>query len=143
MRRWRICGLLLVVLLAGCQDPDQQVRAAAAQSAREAASDVSTARLAVEQLQAHRVWSRSAEQLVADAEKGVDQAVDSFAAQQPSTDESRRIYEQVGQALDDAQQAVTATRIALGNGDSAAAVREIGVLRAAAAELGRIGESAK
>jgi hypothetical protein len=142
MRLWAVCGLVLAVLLGGCGDPDQQLRDAAAQSAREAASNVGTAELAVEQLRAHRLWSRSAGQLVADAEKGLEQAVSSFAAQQPSTDESRRVYANVTTALDNAQQAVTATRIALGNDDLAAASRELGVLRQTGLVLSRIGASA-
>jgi hypothetical protein len=88
------------------------------------------------------VWSRAAGQLVADAEKGVEKAVGSFAAQQPSTDESRRVYADVTTALDNAQQAVTATRIALGNDDLAAASRELGVLRQTGLVLSRIGASA-
>ena len=141
MRLWTVCGLVLVVLLGACGDPDRQLHDAAAQSAREAASNVGTAELAVEQLQAHRVWARAAGQLVGDAEKGIEQAVGSFAAQQPSTDESRRVYAAVMTALDDAQRAVTATRIALGNDDLAAASRELGVLRQTGLELRRIGAS--
>ena len=142
MRLWTVSGLLLVVLLGGCADPDQQLRDAAAQSAREAASNVGTAELAVEQLRAHRIWSRAAGQVVADAEKGIEQAVGSFAAQQPSTDESRRVYADVTTALGKVQQAVTATRIALGNDDLAAASRELSVLRQSGLELSRIGASA-
>ncbi|TCC30854.1 hypothetical protein [Kribbella speibonae] len=140
-RLWTGCGVMLVLLLGGCGNPDQQLRDAAAQAAREAASDVGTAALAVEQLRASRVWPQAAGQLVADAEKGVERAVGSFAAQQPSTDASRRVYADVTRALGDAQQAVTATRIALGNDDLAAAARELGVLRRTGVELSRIAAS--
>jgi hypothetical protein len=144
-RQYPAGGLVLVLImpLTGCGDPNQNLRAAAAQSAREAASEVNTTRLTVEQLEAHRLWSQPADQLVGDAEKGVEKAVSSFSAQQPSTVESRRIYEQVTKTLDDAEQAVTAVRIALGNNDLAAAERQLSGLARSAAELDRIGELAK
>ncbi|WP_344158835.1 hypothetical protein [Kribbella yunnanensis] len=143
MWRWVAAGCCLAVLLAGCGDPDQKLRDAAAQSAREAASEVEMTRLVVEQLQTHRLWQQTARQMVADAEKALETAASSFTAQQPSTAESRRLYEQVGDVLDDAQKAVTATRIALGEQDLAAAVRELAVLRESGEELDRIGELAK
>lgn len=136
--RWMVGGLVLVSLLAGCSSPDQKLQDAAAQAAREARSEVATVRLTVEQLQAHRLWSQPAEQLVADAEKGLGKTASAFSAQQPTTDESRRIYAQTTKALDDAQTAVTATRIALGNGDLAAASREIAVLQKSATALGEL-----
>jgi len=143
VRRLIVAGLLIPLLLAGCGNPHQRLVDSAAQSAREAESDVNTTRLAVEQLEAGRLWHRAAEQLVKDAEKGVEQTVDSFGSQQPSSADSRRTYEQVGEALDNAQQAVTAVRIALGNNDLAAAARQVDVLRESGAELDRIGELAK
>jgi hypothetical protein len=136
-------ALLALLILSGCGNPDQKLRSAAAQSAREAASEVSTARLAVEQLRSHRLWMQPARQVVKDAEKGVESAVSSFSAQQPSTDTSTRLYEQVTKTLDDAQTAVTAVRIALGNDDLAAAEEQLAALRRSAADLGRIGELAK
>ena len=132
-----------MLVLAGCGDPDQKLRAAAAQSAREAASEVEMTRLVVEQLQERRLWQQPADQMVADAEKSLEKAVSSFSSQQPSTAQSRRLYEQVGTALDDAQKAVTATRIALREQDLAAATRELAVLRKSSEELKRIGELAK
>jgi hypothetical protein len=133
-------GLCLLVVLTGCGDPDQKLRDAAAQAAREAASEVNTTRLVVEQLQAQRLWSQPADVMVGDAETGIEAAVSSFAAQQPSTDQSLRLYKQVGDALDDAQKAVTATRIALGDDNLAAAERQLDVLRRSGEELARIGE---
>jgi hypothetical protein len=141
--RWLVGVLMIGVVLAGCGNPDQKLRAAAAQAARETASEVNTARLAVEQLQAGRLWQQPAEQLVSDAEKAVDKAASTFSSQQPSTEVSRRTYEQVTGVLDDAETAVTAIRIALGNDDLAAAVRQAGELRKTVAELDRIGELAK
>jgi hypothetical protein len=134
---------MIAVVLSGCGDPDQKLRAAAAQAARETASEVNTARLAVEQLQAGRLWQQPAQQLVSDAEKAVGKAATSFSSQQPSTDASRRTYEQVTDVLDAAQTAVTAIRIALGNDDLAAAVRQADELGKTGAELDRIGELAK
>jgi len=143
MRRAVAIALLALLILSGCGNPDQKLRSAAAQSAREAASEVSTARLAVEQLRAHRLWTQAAGQIVKDAEKGVEKAASSFSAQQPSTVTSTRLYEQVTKTLDDAQTAVTAVRIALGNDDLAAAEQQLAALRRSSADLGRIGELAK
>ena len=143
MRRWVTAACCLLLVLTGCGNPDQKVRDAAAQAAREAASEVNTTRLVVEQLQLRRLWRQPADQMVADAEKAIGQAVSSFSTQQPSTAESRRLYVQVGEALDNAEKAVTATRIALGNDDLTAALRQIDVLRRSGEELGRIGVVAK
>ncbi|HEY9335745.1 MAG TPA: hypothetical protein VIQ79_15030, partial [Kribbella sp.] len=98
---------------------------------------------AVEQLRAQRLWTRSAGQIVKDAEKGVETAASSFSAQQPSTPTSTRLYEQVTKTLDDAQTAVTAVRIALGNDDLAAAEQQLPALRQSATDLSRIGELAQ
>jgi hypothetical protein len=136
-------ALLALVILSGCGNPDQKLRSAAAQSAREAASEVSTARLVVEQLRAHQLWAQPAGQMVKDAEIGVEKAASSFSSQQPSTATSTRLYEQVTKTLDDAQTAVTAVRIALGNDDLAAAEQQLAALRRSAADLDRIGELAK
>ncbi|MGW6194710.1 hypothetical protein ACWF0M_01055 [Kribbella sp. NPDC055110] len=136
-------GVLAGVLLAGCGDPDQKLRENAAHTAREAASEVSTTRLVVEQLRAHRIWAPSAGRMVGDAEKNLEATANSFTARQPSTEQSTRLYEQVTQTLDDALAAVTAVRIALDNGDLAAAERQLTVLRLSGADLGRVGELAK
>jgi hypothetical protein len=143
MRRAVAVAVLLVLVLSSCADPDQKLRSAAAEATRDASSEVSTTRLAVEQLRAHRLWSQSAGQMVGDAEKGVEKAASSFSAQQPSTVTSTRLYEQVTMTLDDAQTAVTAVRIALGNGDLAAAEQQLTALRRSDADLSRIGELAK
>jgi hypothetical protein len=136
-------GCCLAVLLSGCGDPDRKLRQAAAQSARAAASEVAMTQLVVEQLREHRLWQQPADQMVADAEKSIEKAVGSFTAQQPSTPESRRLYDEVGTALDDAQKAVTATRIALGQQDLAAATREVAVLKKSGETLEQIGELAR
>jgi len=143
MRRAVAITLLTILILSGCGNPDQKLRSAAAQSARSAASEVSTTRLAVEQLRAQHLWTRSAGQIVKDAEKGVETAASSFSAQQPSTPTSTQLYEQVTKTLDDAQTAVTAVRIALGNDDLAAAEQQLPALRQSATDLSRIGELAQ
>jgi hypothetical protein len=143
VRRWTVAALLLILVLTGCGGPDQKLRDGAAQSAREAASEVNTTRLAIEQLRADRLWSQPAERIVAAAEKNLDKATSSFVTQQPKTDVSARLYEQVTKSLDDAQTSVTAVRIALGNGDMAAAERQLEALRRAGDELDAIGELAK
>lgn len=143
VRRWIVVGLLLVLVLAGCGNPDQKLREAAAQSARQAMSDVNTTRLTVEQLAAHRLWSQPAGQLVKDAESGLEKTASSFSSQQPTTAASTRLYEQVTKTLDDAQTGVTAVRIALGNNDLAAAERQLDGLRRAAGDLKAIGELAQ
>ncbi|MET9273183.1 hypothetical protein [Kribbella sp. NPDC003557] len=140
MRRAVAIALLALLILSGCGNPDQKLRSAAAQSAREAASEVNTTRLAVEQLRANHLWKQPAGQIVKDAEKGVESAASSFTAQQPSTETSTRLYEQVTKTLDDATTAVTAVRIALGNDDLAAAEQQLPALRRSSADLGRIGE---
>lgn len=136
-------GVLAAVLLAGCGDPDQKLRDNAAQTARTAASDVNTTRLVVEQLQAHRLWMQPARRMVDDAEKSLGTTADSFSTQQPSTEQSARLYEQVNSTLDDAVAAVTAVRIALGNSDLAAAERQLAALRLSGEDLDQVGELAK
>lgn len=136
-------GVLAAVLLAGCGDPDQKLRDNAAQTARTAASDVNTTRLVVEQLQAHRLWMQPARRMVDDAEKSLGTTADSFSTQQPSTEQSARLYEQVNSTLDDAVAAVTAVRIALGNSDLAAAERQLTALRLSGKDLDQVGELAK
>jgi hypothetical protein len=141
--RWMAVGVLAAVLLAGCGDPDQKLRDNAAQTARTAASEVNTTRLVVEQLQAHRLWPQSARRMVDDAEKNLGKTADSFSTQQPSTEQSARLYEQVNSTLDDAVSAVTAVRIALANNDLAAAERQLPALRLSGKNLDQVGEPAK
>ena len=86
------------------------------------------AQLAVRQLLEHKLWKQPAEQLVKDAEKSLSTVSSGFAAEQPQTEESRRTYDEVTRALDEAESAVTATRIVLANGDLTAAARQIPVL---------------
>jgi outer membrane murein-binding lipoprotein Lpp len=141
--RWIAVGVLAAVVLAGCGDPDQKLRDNAAQTARTAASEVNTTRLVVEQLRAHRLWAQSARRMVDDAEKNLGKTADSFSTQQPSTEQSSRLYEQVNSTLDDAVSAVTAVRIALGNNDLAAAERQLPALRLSGKDLDQVGELAK
>jgi hypothetical protein len=136
-------GVLAAVLLAGCGDPDQKLRDNAAQTARTAASEVNTTRLVVEQLRARRLWPQPARRMVDDAEKNLGKTADSFATQQPSTEQSTRLYEQVKSTLDDAVSAVTAVRIALGNNDLATAERQLPALRLSGKDLDQVGELAK
>jgi hypothetical protein len=136
-------GVLAAVLLAGCGDADQKLRDNAAQTARTAASEVNTTRLVVEQLQAHRLWVQPARRMVDDAEKSLGTTADSFSTQQPSTEQSARLYEQVNSTLDDAVAAVTAVRIALGNNDLAAAERQLPALQLSGKDLDQVGELAK
>lgn len=143
MLRWLAVGVLAAVILTGCGDPDQKLRDNAAQTARTAASEVNTTRLVVEQLQAHRLWVQPARRMVDDAEKNLGKTADTFSTQQPSTEQSARLYEQVNSTLDDAVAAVTAVRIALGNDDLAAAERQLPALRLSAEDLDRVGELAK
>jgi hypothetical protein len=136
-------ALAVLAVLGGCAAPDDRIRQSAAQAAEDAVSEVNTTRLTVEQFRARRLWSQPAGVMVGDAEKGLEKAVGSFSRQQPETTESRRLYEQTTKALDDAQSAVTAVRIALGNDDLAAAEQQLSALRMSAADLRRITELAK
>ncbi|MFI5694107.1 hypothetical protein ACIA58_19830 [Kribbella sp. NPDC051586] len=136
-------GVLAAVLLAGCGDPDQKLRENAAQTARTAASEVNTTRLVVEQLRAHRIWAQPAGRMVDDAEKSLGKTADAFSAQQPSTEQSARLYEQVNATLDTAVSTVTAVRIALGNDDLAGAEQQLPALRQSGQDLGQVGELTK
>ena len=143
MLRWIAVGVLTAVFVAGCGDPDQKLRENAAQTARTAASEVNTTRLVVEQLRAHRLWAQPARRMVDDADKNLGKTADSFSGQQPSTEQSARLYEQVNSTLDDAVSAVTAVRIALGNNDLAAAEQQLTALRKSGMDLDQVGELAK
>jgi hypothetical protein len=128
MTRAVAVAVLLAAIAAGCASPEQQLRDSADQAVREAASEVGSTQLAVRQLLEHQLWKQPAEQLVKDAEKSLSTVSSGFAAEQPQTAESRRTYDEVTGALDDAESAVTATRIVLANGDLAAAARQLPVL---------------
>ncbi|MEV6285698.1 hypothetical protein [Kribbella sp. NPDC051770] len=132
--RW-VLGVLLLVCLTACAGPEQQIQDAGAQAAREAAAEVGTARLAVQQLGDGKLWAQPAGQLVKDSEKALDGIVSGFDSQQPETDEARKLYDRISQLLDDAAQAVTDTRIALGNGDEAAAAQQVAALEKSAQQL--------
>ncbi|GAA1525084.1 hypothetical protein [Kribbella lupini] len=132
--RW-VLGVLLLVSLSACAGPEQKLQDAGAQAAREAAAEVGTARVAVQQLLEGNVWAQPANQLVADSEKALDGIVSGFDSQQPETDEAQRLYDEYSKALDDAAKAVTTVRIALTNNDTSAAARQVGVLEKSAQQL--------
>jgi hypothetical protein len=132
--KW-VLSVLLLVSLTACAGPEQKLQEAGAQAAREAASEVGTARVAVQQLLDGKVWAQPANQLVADSEKALDGIVSGFDSQQPESDQGQKTYDEYSQALDDAAKAVTTVRIALGNNDQAAAARQVGVLETTAKRL--------
>lgn len=132
--KW-VVGLLLLVALTACTSPEQKLEDAGAQAAREAASEVGTTRLAVQQLLDGKLWPQPTDRLVASSEKALDGIVAGFASQQPESDQSRTTYDTFTQALDEAATAVTETRIALKNGDRAAAAQQVGVLEKTAQQL--------
>jgi hypothetical protein len=135
MTRAVAAALLLAAIVAGCSSPEQQLRASAEQAAREAASEVGTTQLAVRQLLDHRLWKQPAEQMVKDAETSLSTVTTGFAAEQPEPGESRRMYDEVTRTLDDAQNAVTATRIALANDNLTAVARQLPLLDQVAGRL--------
>jgi hypothetical protein len=130
-----VLGVLLLLSLTACAGSEQKVQDAGAQAAREAASEVGTARVAVQQLLDGKVWAQPANQLVADSEKALDGIVSGFDGQQPTNDQAQKLYDEYSQALDDAAKAVTTVRIALGNNDQAAAAQQVGVLEKTAQKL--------
>ena len=139
MRRAVAVAVALATIVAGCSAPEQQLRESAEQAAREATSEVSTTELAVRQLLDHKLWKQPAEQLVMDAEKSLSTVASGFAAKQPETEASLRTYDEVTSLLDEAESAVTATRIALGNDDLTAAARQLAVLDQLAGRLRELG----
>jgi hypothetical protein len=136
-----VIGLLVGV--AGCGDPDQQMRSEGARAARDAASEVRTARLAAQSLLDHKLWSQPATVLVSDAEDALGKVATTFGAQQPETEESRKIYDQTTEALANAENSVTDLRIALRSDDLAAVRNQVGQLDKTGEQLVQLGERAK
>jgi hypothetical protein len=136
-----VCGL--VFGLAGCGNPDQQMRTEGAKAARDAASQVSTARLAGQSLLEQKIWSPTTTVLVSDAEEALGKVATSFGARQPETVESRKIYDQTTEALSTAEESVTDLRIALRSGDLATVRRQVEELGRTADQLAKLGEQAK
>jgi hypothetical protein len=136
-----VIGLLVAV--AGCGDPDQQMRSEGARAARDAASEVRTARLAAQSLLDHKLWSQPATVLVSDAEDALGKVATTFGAQQPETKESRKIYDQTTEALANAEDSVTDLRIALRSDDLAAVRNQVGQLEKTGEQLVQLGERAK
>jgi hypothetical protein len=142
--RWMIAVLALVLaLVAGCADPDQKLLADGARAARDAASEVGTARLAAKSLLDHKLWNAPAAQLVSDAEKAIGKVATTFDAQQPETGRSRQTYDTFAKALTTAEDNVTELRIALNNNDLGTVADQVGRLQTIGQQLDRLGEQAK
>jgi hypothetical protein len=143
----RIAAVALAVSMfvgaAGCGDPNQRMLSEGARAARDAASEISTARLAAQSLLDHKLWSRPAGQMVSDAEKSLGKVVSKFDELQPETEQSRKTYDQISGALSDAEDNVTELRIALGNNDLSTVTKQVDQLRQTGEQLHRLGELAK
>jgi len=137
-----VCALVLG-LLAGCGDPDQKMLADGARAARDAASEVGTARLAAKSLLDQKLWNAPAVQLVSDAEQAIGKVTSTFHAQQPETGRSRQTYDMVSKALSTAQDNVTELRIALNNKDLGTVADQVTKLQTIGEQLDRLGEQAK
>jgi hypothetical protein len=134
----------LLMVLAGCGgDPDQKLLSEGARAARDAASEVSTARLAAQSLLDHRLWSQPATQLVSESEQALGTVATTFDAQQPETEKSRHTYDQISEALSTAETGVTDLRIALKNNDLATVAQQLNELEKTAAQLDQLGELAQ
>ncbi|MEU4393907.1 hypothetical protein [Kribbella sp. NPDC023855] len=136
-----ICGL--VFGLAGCGDPDQQMRTEGAKAARDAVSQVRTARLAGQSLLDQKIITPTTTVLVTDAEEALGKVATSFSARQPETAESRKIYDQTTEALSTAEEGVTDLRIALRSGDLAKVRSQVDELGKTGDQLAKLGEQAK
>jgi len=143
VRRMIAVFALLLGLLAGCGDPDQKMLADGARAARDAASEVGTARLAAKSLLDHKLWNAPAVQLVSDAEQALGNVTSTFDAQQPETGRSRQTYDMVSKALSTAQDNVTELRIALNNKDLGTVADQVTKLQTIGQQLDRLGEQAK
>jgi hypothetical protein len=136
-----ICALLAgLLLLTACGDPDQQLQSEAARAARDAASEVRTARLTAENLLDQKIWSQPAVVVVTDAEDALGKVATSFSARQPETDKSRQTYDLYSDALAAAEDGVTELRIALNRNDRDAVTAEIGQLTKTGEQLVQLGE---
>jgi hypothetical protein len=146
MRRPAAVVASVVIALAGltgCGDPDQKMLSEGARAARDAASDVGTARMAAESLLDHKLWPQPANVLVSDAEQAVGKVATTFDERQPTTERSRATYDEFSAALSDAETSVTDLRIALQNDDLAAVAQQITELRKAGQRLDQLGERAR
>jgi len=143
VRRLLAVFALLLGLLAGCADPEQQMLADGARAARDAASEVGTARLAAESLLDHKLWNAPAVQVVSDAEQALGKVAGTFDAQQPGTGRSRQTYDTVSKALSTAEDNITELRIALNNNDLGMVADQVTRLRTIGQQLERLGEQAK
>jgi hypothetical protein len=133
----------LVAGLAGCGDPDQKLLGEGARAARDAASEVGTARLAAKSLLDHKLWTAPATQLVTESEEALGKVASTFDAQQPETAKSRQKYDEISKALSDAQDIVTELRIALNNNDLGTVADQVTQLEQTGQQLDRLGEQAK
>lgn len=137
----RMCvAICLLATLVGCGDPDQKLQSEAARAARDAASEVRTARLAAQTLLDSKMWSPPAIVMVTDAEEAVGKVATGFSARQPETDRSRKTYDLYSDALTAAEDGVTELRIALNRNDRAAVAAELEQLGKTGEQLVQLGE---
>ena len=142
--RWAATVAVLLAVLTGCgADSEQTMLTEGARAAREAVSEVNTVRLVGNQLLDGKLWAPAADRMVTDAEEALEKVVSGFDARQPGSEESRRMYDEFGEALDAAAAAVQDTRIALANDDLATVRQQLGVLEQVGRQLDRLGESAQ
>ncbi|MFC5260522.1 hypothetical protein ACFPJ1_00250 [Kribbella qitaiheensis] len=133
----------LILGLAACGDPDQQMLSEGARSAREAVSGVRTAQLAAQSLLDGRIWAQPATVMVTDAEDALGQVATIFEARQPETDVSRQTYDLYSEALANAADGVTELRIAVRSGDLETVRQQVGQLDKTAEQLEQLGERAQ
>jgi hypothetical protein len=136
-------ALCVLAALTACGNPDQQMQSEAARAARDAASEVRTARLAAQSLLDSKVWSQPAVVVVTAAEEAVGKVATGFSARQPETDESRKTYDLYSDALTAAEDGVTELRIALKRNDRAAVAAQVEQLGKTGEQLVQLGERAK
>jgi hypothetical protein len=136
-------ALCVLAALTACGNPDQQLQSEAARAARDAASEVRTARLAAQSLLDSKVWSQPAVVVVTAAEEAVGKVATGFSARQPETDESRKTYDLYSDALTAAEDGVTELRIALKRNDRAAVAAQVEQLGKTGEQLVQLGERAQ